>query len=129
MKYFYSNGNSLPHIDKFTEGLSEVIEFIKNANPELLPLPDAEDDKVTASVDVADEVKEATDQEEPVAEADGEDAKDESAGTDTGEESTEAEPEAKTEDKNEEKVEVEETISNKYTSDVEFEDLEDAKEN
>jgi len=110
--------------DKFTEGLAEVIEFIKNANPELLPLPDNKGEETGSTRETVDELKEPVKKEEPVAESPIEEVKDEI-------EEIVEETDKETEDieKEEElKVEVEETISNNYTSDVEFEDLDDSKD-
>jgi hypothetical protein len=111
--------------DKFTDGLAEVIEFIKNANPELIPLPDDAEDDIASAKEAVDEVKDnaadnAPDADE-TAKASGKQEEAEN-GPDKEEKEEKTVKDAKV------KVEVEETISNNYTSDVEFEDLEDTKD-
>ncbi len=111
--------------DKFTEGLAEVIEFIKDANPELLPLPDNEEEEAVSTMKTVDEVKEEpAKKEKKAAKEPLEEVKDK---TEAAVEETDKEKEEKAKEE-EVKVEVEEAISNNYTSDVEFEDLDDSKD-
>jgi len=97
--------------EKFVEGLSEAIEFIKTANPQII-----EPDEVVSEEVEADTDEKVIDKTESVAETETE-----------AEAETEAETDESTTDEVKEK-EVEESLTENYT-DVEFEDLEDTKEN
>lgn len=101
--------------DKFSEGLAEVIEYIRKANPEIIPLP-GEQEKAAGM-----EPAEAPSPGTPGNSAET-GVKDAEA---TGAESSDSGKKDKAKAKKEEEVEVEESVSNNYTSDVEFEDLED----
>lgn len=105
--------------DKFSEGLTEVIEYIRNANPEIIPLPEDEGKTAVSEPAEAADTRTAGESVKKAApEAEESSVQDESAENDD---------EAEAAGKKGEEVEVGETISNNYTSDVEFEDLEDSQ--
>ncbi|KPK85387.1 MAG: hypothetical protein AMS27_07480 [Bacteroides sp. SM23_62_1] len=89
--------------DKFSEGLNEVIEFIKNAKPELIEIPE------TDSEEAGSEEKQV---EETIAEEKSE---------------SEETEEVKDSDKDNSDENMEESLTGNF-SDVKFEDLEDTKE-
>ena len=105
--------------EKFTEGLAEVVEFINNANPEII-----EDIELVPRVEVTEK-----EQAEAIIEKASDAPIEESA--ETKDEVVVKEEEVVVKEEKEVVVKEEkeeETISDNYTSNVEFEDLDDTKE-